>query len=573
MKKTSRTFKRFAAITSASLLAACMVAPMVGSATVTETEIKQANITIENTVPGHTYEAYQIFKGTLLKSVDDNNTVEDNTDDKTKVTFTDVKWGENVNESADLYDALAEIKDGGNAVFVGDEGAALDSAAKVAEKLQGASADVTKAFAATINKYLNATGVQTLTEKTTGEGENITTTGYSLSSTKPGYYLIKDQENSLNGEHDAYTSFIVQVLGDVSIAPKSEFPTVDKQVYDNADGTDAAGWGETADWTINNNNNGTTQFKLIATITKDDNLADYKTYRVKFNDTMSNGVTFDGIASVTVGAKEVKAYDAETNPDGYKLTGIEKNEAGGTFALEIADILKYDSDLTDADTTITVIYNAHLNEKADVSNTGENSITNKNTVDLEYSNNPNWDGQGDENLGKTPKDTVWVATYQVLNYKYDGEDDSALEGVKFKLEDSNGTEIKLEYDDTNKVYYPKSDGTAVLTSDSEGHFNIKGLDAGKYKLVETDPLPGYNTCPDQPIEIVATHEENGAGTAATVTLSTATGTNNRIENNKGSVLPGTGGIGTTVFYLGGGAMVAVAGIYLISKKRMKNTQE
>ncbi|MBO5382841.1 MAG: LPXTG cell wall anchor domain-containing protein, partial [Ruminococcus sp.] len=187
------------------------------------------------------------------------------------------------------------------------------------------------------------------------------------------------------------------------------------------------------------------------------------------------------------------------------------------------------------------------------------------------SNNPN----NANDLGKAPEDTVWVATYQVLNYKFDGDTDEKLPGVGFELQDSTGAKIVLAYDATNNVYYPKGDNdtAADLVSGEDGTFNIKGLDAGTYKLVETAPLPGYNTCGDITIVIEATHEEDGAGTGATVEMTKAEGVDNEIENNQGSTLPGTGGIGTTVFYLGGGAMVAVAGIYLISKKRMKNTQE
>ena len=101
--------------------------------------------------------------------------------------------------------------------------------------------------------------------------------------------------------------------------------------------------------------------------------------------------------------------------------------------------------------------------------------------------------------------------------------------------------------------------------------NWKNIKNGNVNVHITDAL-WYNKCGDTTIVIGATHNEAQGGATANVTLNNPNGSN-KIKNYKGASLPGTGGIGTTVFYLGGGAMVAVAGIYLISKKRMKNTQE
>lgn len=545
MKKTSKTFKRFAAITSASLLAACMVAPMAGSATVTETEITKANITIENTVSGHTYEAYQIFKGTLLKSVD-NKDNEDPTDDETKVTFTDVEWGENVNESAELYTALAAIKDGENAVFVDDEGAALDSAAKVAEKLQGASADVTKAFAATINDYLNATGVQTLTENTEGEGEDITTTGYSLSSTKPGYYLIKDKDGSLVNKEDTYTSFIVQVLGDVSIEPKSGMVEFKKKIKDTNDSTgETSDWQDSADYDIGDE----IPFQLTGVVADDYDA--YTVYQFAFHDKECEGLTFNpGSVVVKVNGTEI----ADTN---YDVISTGLND-GCSFEIKFADLKQISS--VEAGSEITVEYTSTLNENADIGLPG-----NPNTSYLTFSNNPN-DETGNE-TGKTVDDTVIAFTYMTEINKVD-ENGAALTGAEFKLE---------KYNEKTKDWDLKE-----LVKNTEGTiFTFKGLDDGKYRLTETAPPSGYNSI--APIEFTVTAEHDIESDNPTLTSLTGgdkfTGAVDtgelvaEIENKAGSVLPGTGGIGTTIFYLGGGAMVAVAGIYLISKKRMKNTQE
>ena len=124
------------------------------------------------------------------------------------------------------------------------------------------------------------------------------------------------------------------------------------------------------------------------------------------------------------------------------------------------------------------------------------------------------------------------------------------------------------------AYRPIGEGeTGVeMKSAANGVFNIIGLDAGTYTLKETTTPDGYNKCEDIAITIAATHKENANATSADLTL-TETNGNNDIVNKSGSELPSTGGIGTTLFYLGGGCMVAVAGIFLITKKRMSKNAE
>jgi LPXTG-motif cell wall-anchored protein len=122
------------------------------------------------------------------------------------------------------------------------------------------------------------------------------------------------------------------------------------------------------------------------------------------------------------------------------------------------------------------------------------------------------------------------------------------------------------------VYIPDATGTAEMISSGDGTFNIIGLDAGTYYVKETEAPAGYNLIKEaKAITITATHSESG-GTNAVLDLG-----ENAISytyvNNAGTSLPGTGGIGTTIFYLGGGAMAAIGGIYLISKRRMKKSEE
>lgn len=516
MKRT----RKFAAFVASILAVACMAAPMATSF-YAEAAGETYSIVINNSATGHTYDAYQIFSGDL------------STENGSKI-LSNIKWGSGQTNNAVGSDAT-------------DKAATLtDSAAALA-------------FAKTLT--LNTTPTGTVNTSTDGK--------YTISGLEPGYYLVKDRDASLTGADDAYTAFIMEVVGNAEATVKSAKPTVDKQVYDNDDSVttgDNNGWGETADHAINES----FQFKLIATIPRDSDYAYYEKYKLVFTDTMSEGVTFDSIASVKIGSVDVPVYAEGTAEDGYVCTASQ-SQAGGSWTLTINDVLKYDADLTDADTTIEVVYNAHLNESAKV-NKASGDTTNANTVGLQYSNNPNVTGaEAGNELGKTPDDTVWVFTYEVDNTKVD-QDSNPLPGAGFKLYNGNG-EVGLIYDNGLNAYRPVKTGEnaeEMTSAETTGKFNIVGLDAGAYTLKETNVPTGYNKCADVEVIIGATHSENADGAGATVTLSDTSTMNVTITNQKGSSLPSTGGIGTTIFYVGGGALVVGAGVLLIAKKRMSN---
>ena len=503
--------KKFAAMIAALTLSACSIAPMAMTASATD-----ATYSISMNADGteHTYEVYQLFTGTLTE-VD----------------------GQNV---------LSEIEYGSSWDGIQDK-----TAKEAAAELEGMTSAEALAWAKSITL---GTPIGQLNEENS----------YSLENMAAGYYLIKDKDGSLTGKDEAYTSYILRVVENVTATPKSTKPTVDKQVLDETTDAEAGateGWGESADHAINE----TFQFKLIATLTPDENYADYETYQVQFNDTMGTGVTFDSIESVTI-----SGYTGDVT---YTCDAKAGQEGDGEtpWSISIADLKAYVDDLSDG-ATVTVIYNAHLNESAAIAGTSDD--VNENNVELEYSNNPNVSGSGENEHGKTPKDYVWVFTYKVDNTKVDGNQDP-LPGVEFQLLDSDNNVIDLIYDADLEAYRPVKDGETAETmtsAEATGKFNIVGLDAGNYKLHEVAPLPGYNAIDDVEIEISATHEENADGAGATLDLTKSKNISNEIVNEKGSTLPSTGGIGTTIFYLGGGAMVAVAGVFLITKKRMGKSE-
>lgn len=396
-----------------------------------------------------------------------------------------------------------------------------------------------------------------------------TVIGTSVDGLEAGYYLIKDADNTLAGADDAYTTYLVKVInGSYTIAPKSAKPSIDKQVHDEINDAEqgaSEGWGESADHAINES----FQFKLVASLPYDDDLNDYNTYKLVFEDTMSAGVTFESIASVTV--------DGTTPVNDYVLSENAVNGAAGiTFTLTINDLKQYTNSLPG--TVVTVIYNAHLNENA-VVNTADATAqeNNQNKVKLDYSNNPNYSGTGEgESLGSTEYDWVFVLTYEVDNTKYDASTSEkvVLADVGFKLYAADGeTEIPV-YKAGNGAYYPVAGRTDVtgeeMFSAADGTFNIKGLDAGTYVLKETTTLSGFNPIDPLTIVIDATHKENGNTTSVDLTFNKETTKNmtNDIENKKGSTLPETGGVGTTIFYIAGGVLAVAAAILLVTKKRM-----
>lgn len=465
---------------------------------------------------GHTYEVYQIFTGDLHNGV-----------------LSNVKWGKNGS---------------------GNQGEAVSET--ILSELAGTTGSNTEKLAV-ITKHVNLNS----------EKYGVATNAVPLTNVPAGYYLIKDVDGAFAGQDDAYTLYIVEVVDNVSIAPKSAKPTVDKQVHDEPADAEAGatdGWGESADHAINES----FQFKLIATLTADTDYAAYKKYKVVFTDTMSAGVTFESIASVTV--------DGVTLNAGQYTCTANAGQAGGSWTLTIDDIKAISGVSLNDGADVVVIYNAHLNENAYI-NHASGTTTNENKVGLEYSNNPNVGGENE--LGKTPEDSVWVFTYEVDNTKVDATDSAnkkPLAGAGFRLYDSTGdTEIGLKYDESLSAYRPVKTGETaeeMTSANDTGVFNIKGLDAGTYILKETTVPAGYNKCADVTVVIKATHAEDAGQTSATTTLTSDSNVTNTIENKQGSTLPETGGIGTTIFYTVGGILVLVAVVLLVTKKRMNGTE-
>ena len=491
----------------------------------------------------HDYGAFQIFKGVISK---DNP------------TLSGVDWGQNITEP-DIF--LANLK---NDPTIGEK---FETAATAQEVLAvisqwSDSDDNSIAFARVVCHYLypdaNADPKPVITDHT--GGINIPTSGY---------YLIVDTSTFSDDDfYHAYNSFFLlnvpQTPYVVLVNHKVVKPTVEKEVYDNNDIGSTGGWGSSADHAINE----PFQFRLIAKLPASENNGRaydyYKEYAVCFTDTLSDGITFDKLDTVEI-----------TNGDGGDPKEItdytldkDLHEAGlpSSFKLSIDDVKTCVPDLNKG-ATITVTYTAHLNEKAYVNTVG-GGTDNKNSVYLEYSNNP----RISTSLDHTPESEVRVYTYQLNNTKYRDDDTpgNELAGAGFRLysdeacHDEDEIKLKMNDDGTYSRDFSTEGKGVEMISGQDGQFNVKGLDAGTYYLRETKTPDGYSACDKTEIVISATHDVYHVSLSGNLS--------NKIINKKagGITLPSTGGIGTTLFYVVGGGLMVAAIVLLVTKKRMEN---
>ena len=413
---------------------------------------------------------------------------------------------------------------------------ALGDAAAKAETLK-TEADA-KAFAKEVAPYLTTAA---------GSASTVTDGNYVISGLAAGYYLVKDQDGSLTGDNDSYTEYIIKVVSDTTATPKSDKPKVEKKVKDTNDSTGVTSdWQDSADYDIGDS----VPFQLKATLAN--NVSSYTTYKVVFHDTLSKGLTYKDDAKIYIDGKET---------NGFTVTSTVNADGTTTLTVSCDDVKELGAGNS---SVITVEYTATLNNNAVLGSSG-----NPNEVYLEYSNNPNKSGAGNNETGNTPEDVVIVFTYKTIINKVDGEG-QPLTGAEFTLE---------KYNNETGIW----EAIAVVKSDNGTTFTFSGLDDGKYRLTETTTPAGYNTI--DPIEFTITAEHEVLSDNPALTSLSGNATDDKITfgsdvtegslsanvvNKAGSTLPETGGMGTTIFYVLGAILVLGAAIMLIAKKRMSS---
>ena len=447
---------------------------------------------------------YKIYKILDLESYD-------KADDKNLYSYKPAVGWENFFDAEQPGNAYATVnKDG----YVEWKGEATE--ARAGELAQKALAYATKE-----GSGIKVAGTKTATTTTTVAFDNLDL----------GYYLVDSSLGTLCGLNTTNPT--------VDIQEKNDEPSVKKEV-----GLTGVTYAESVDANIGDEIN----FQITIDVKKG-------AHNYKLIDTMENGFQLKNpMNEITTGALQVYAtpedgtfMDTLTEDTDYTFT---KDTNGFTVAFENDYLKKHEA----VEYKIVVTYVAILTGDAQIGKTEGN----KNTAKLTY---------GDKNKESTPSKTT-TYTFEIPVFKYTGTN-TPLAGAKFSLysakdcADANRINLfKVDGAETYRKFITGKDtGTAVteITTTDTGKFNITGLKSGTYYLKETKEPEGYNLLKD-PIAITIAVDGK-------ITINGGKVTQVEVKNNAGSLLPSTGGVGTTIFYIAGAFLVLISGVVLIAKKR------
>lgn len=526
-------------------------------------------ITISSETSGHTYYAYQVFAGIY---------------DGTTQRLTNVTWGSGVN-GANLLTALKADTTYGlsfNACVT-----ATDVANVISENYSSNAA-----FATAFAKLAAANVSATHTDSGAPSGTGPYT--YTITGLDDGYYFVT--EASFGGTVDnAYTKYILQVVDDVTVNAKTDKPAIALKVLENNDATYHDTWNDAADYSIGAN----VPYRIVSIVP---DMTYFDTYYYQITDTISSGSTYTpGSAKVYYVSGNPAMYDLETatatGAGGTELTsGFTVSPTAGGFTVTFDDLSNTSGVPALGGGYIVVEYTALLNSNANVqdpSNPG-----NPTEVFLTYSNNPNnADGTG---TGVTPKDEVVVYTFQLPISKVDSSATPlSLTGATFAIftSETDATTAAgdpdtaanfasaLTFSGSAGSYTRSTSGDYTLADNGSGGYEINGLDQGTYYLVEIAAPAGYNRL-SAPVTVTinSTYNDGSQSSAyvdghipgATLDQLTAvdinSGTQLTVVNQAGVILPETGGVGTKAFVVGGLALMLLAGILIVARKRTSTSK-
>lgn len=369
------------------------------------------------------------------------------------------------------------------------------------------------AFAKAALAYAKDSGITGVTEKADASGK------VEFKNLALGYYVVDTPMGAL--------CVLDSTIPNVNVDEKNEVPSVEKKVKagNTYEASNTAKIGDTV------------EFETKINVKK--GAANYV-----LHDTMDAGLTLDK-TSIKVVVNDAVVTESETTY-AVKTEQGDKKDSDCTFEIVFADA--YVAEL--AGKTIVVTYNATLNSKAVVGGTGNNNDTY-----LKYGNDNN------TTHGKT---TTYTYEFDVVKTN---DADQLLEGAVFSLYTSEDAPTPMNLVAVSKGVYrlPTTGETASVTQFTAGKVTIQGLAKGDYYLEEITAPKGYNKL-DHRVKITS----NNANLKANTTENTYTDGGVKVENKAGTTLPGTGGIGTTIFYLIGGGLMVAAAVLLIAKKRMEN---
>ncbi len=433
----------------------------------------------------------------------------------------------------------------------------------------------------------------------------------TINLNEPGYYLVAGTASDKPGATEEITAAcsLDTTNPTMTVNPKVDAPHVEKKIVD----------GEKRLSETSANVGDVISYEVMANIP---DMTGYESYTFTFKDTMSKGLTFNNNVAITLefADKTTKTLTKDTD-----FTVDTKDNADGTTTITID--LKNFIDYKGKGGTVKVTYSATVNEKADLSETG-----NPNEVTLTFSNNPNNSGAGGS-TATTPesKTIVYVTGLKLIKTDDKKANPVKLAGAKFQIsgvsekiviinnviyeQDANGTLARLKsdgsyvtYDEADKALYDTDANGAVLRfkkietvtqetektnintigyTDANGVLTFAGLGAGRYTIEERKAPDGYNLLKTPIIIEIKWEKEsetsekmvlkayevqnNTDGTEKLVPLNKDNETHLwyfTVVNKSGTQLPSTGGVGTTMFYVIGSLLVVGAVVLLITKKRL-----
>lgn len=355
----------------------------------------------------------------------------------------------------------------------------------------------------------------------TKEG-NYTASGLTL-----GYYVVDSSLGALCG--------LTTTNPTATIREKNEVPAPEKTVKEDS------GYGKSNTAQIGD----TVEFKIVIPAKKG-------AQNYKLHDQMGAGLTLNQ-DSITVKAGEKELAKEKDYTVAFNVACKDKNGNDATCDFEIAFSNDYLSTIT-ANTDIVVTYTAVLNEKAEIAD-----ATNNNDTVLDY---------GDGNHSEWNETTTKTFKFDIIKTKSDMK---VLDGAKFELYDAQTGGHRIDLVEVTKGVYrvattdEKSAENFTSAVIEAGKATVMGLDAKTYWLQETEAPAGYNKLADR-VEV----KIDGANLTTTMEGNTWAEGNGgvQITNETGTVLPSTGGMGTTIFYVLGSALVLGAVVLLVTKKRM-----
>ncbi|RHM32545.1 SpaH/EbpB family LPXTG-anchored major pilin [Bifidobacterium longum] len=437
---------------------------------------------------------------------------------------------------------------------------------KANEYVSELAGDNLVAFATKASNWAQTQAKNITADKTATVSAGATNGNYTATFTglDYGYYVVAVPGATLANTSGQYATLVSVDSTNVNANIKGSLPTVDKKVQVNGNGAD------TADAKIGD----TLTFTLTSTIP---DMSAYDTYTFNFKDTLSKGLTYGDITSVTV-----EGVDAPLVKDtDYTVTTTPA--AAGNTLLTVGMTDFKNKQQTNAGKKITVTYTATLNENAVVGGAG-----NVNSATIQYSNDPSSTG-----TGESEPDKVRVFTYGFTVDKYTGDNynDAAtrLAGAEFTLTAKGDTSaikfVQVNAGSATKdaVYRVAKAGetagtTTTITTPANGKVVFQGLKNGEYTLTETKAPAGYNKLASA-IGVKVNGSNDGTDTTnATVNITYNNDNNDTtydqtasngvipVQNKSGAILPGTGGMGTIAFTVIGVLVIALGVAWTLKRK-------